>query len=383
MRLPRSTAAATATRSSTAAPRTGRWSAVVARWVKKEGGRSCEDVRVGLSNMGSTPLRATAVEEALRGGGADAAGHRGRGRAGRRGHRPAGDLNASADYKRHLARVLHARGRWRGGRRGVTARPPSTRRRTEALAGEGYLADGALATAVYLAATLEQPLLLEGEAGVGQDRGGARARRGHGRPADPPAVPRGHRRPPRASTTGTTPASSSRSARPRAAPTWASCSRAASSSGARCWRRSSTTGPVVLLIDEVDRADDEFEAFLLELLSDFAGDDPRARDDHRPSAGRSSSSRRTARASCTTRSSGAACTTGSTTRRPSARPRSSLARLPGVPEDDRLAGVRRRRDAARRGALQVARRGGDHRVGARAAGARRRGGSLEATLGAR
>ena len=28
-------------------------------------------------------------------------------------------------------------------------------------------------------------------------------------------------------------------------------------------------GPVVLLIDEVDRADDEFEAFLLEMLSDF------------------------------------------------------------------------------------------------------------------
>jgi MoxR-like ATPase len=29
------------------------------------------------------------------------------------------------------------------------------------------------------------------------------------------------------------------------------------------------TEPVVLLIDEIDRADDEFEAFLLELLSDF------------------------------------------------------------------------------------------------------------------
>jgi MoxR-like ATPase len=28
-------------------------------------------------------------------------------------------------------------------------------------------------------------------------------------------------------------------------------------------------GPVVLLVDEIDRADDEFEAFLLELLSDF------------------------------------------------------------------------------------------------------------------
>ncbi len=30
-----------------------------------------------------------------------------------------------------------------------------------------------------------------------------------------------------------------------------------------------TTEPVVLLIDEIDRADDEFEAFLLEMLSDF------------------------------------------------------------------------------------------------------------------
>src|SRR5881296_501137 len=30
-----------------------------------------------------------------------------------------------------------------------------------------------------------------------------------------------------------------------------------------------TTEPVVLLIDEIDRADDEFEAFLLEVLSDF------------------------------------------------------------------------------------------------------------------
>jgi MoxR-like ATPase len=30
-----------------------------------------------------------------------------------------------------------------------------------------------------------------------------------------------------------------------------------------------SSGPVVLLIDEIDRSDDEFEAFLLELLSDF------------------------------------------------------------------------------------------------------------------
>ncbi len=38
----------------------------------------------------------------------------------------------------------------------------------EALAGERYLADRGLSTAVYLAAALEQPLLLEGEAGVGK-----------------------------------------------------------------------------------------------------------------------------------------------------------------------------------------------------------------------
>ncbi len=38
---------------------------------------------------------------------------------------------------------------------------------------------------------------------------------------------------------------------------------------ARCFRPSSTKQPTVLLIDEIDRADAEFEAFLLEVLSDF------------------------------------------------------------------------------------------------------------------
>ena len=41
-----------------------------------------------------------------------------------------------------------------------------------------------------------------------------------------------------------------------------------SCSSGRCWTRSARR-PAVLLIDEVDRADDEFEAFLLEVLSDF------------------------------------------------------------------------------------------------------------------
>ena len=39
---------------------------------------------------------------------------------------------------------------------------------TAALAAQGYLADRQLALAVHLAVALEQPLLLEGEAGVGK-----------------------------------------------------------------------------------------------------------------------------------------------------------------------------------------------------------------------
>ena len=37
-----------------------------------------------------------------------------------------------------------------------------------ALQGEAYLADRGLATAIYLALSLDKPLLLEGEAGVGK-----------------------------------------------------------------------------------------------------------------------------------------------------------------------------------------------------------------------
>ena len=140
---------------------------------------------------------------------------------------------------------------------------------TRALAGEGYLADRGLATSVYLAATLEQPLLLEGEAGVGKTE----------------------------------------VARALAAATGAELIRlqchegidlhhavydwdygrqllairaAEAGSEARelfgrefLLRRPllqalEHEGPSVLLIDEIDRADDEFEAFLLEFLSDFA-----------------------------------------------------------------------------------------------------------------
>jgi carbon-monoxide dehydrogenase medium subunit len=77
--------------------------------VKKAGDGSCEDVRVGLSNMGSTPLRASATEAALRGGPLDASSIASAAEQAAEGTNPPGDLNATPDYKRHLARVLTRR----------------------------------------------------------------------------------------------------------------------------------------------------------------------------------------------------------------------------------------------------------------------------------
>jgi MoxR-like ATPase len=139
----------------------------------------------------------------------------------------------------------------------------------QALASQGYLADRALALAVHLAITLQQPLLLEGEAGVGKTEV-ARALAA---------------------------ASGARLIRLQCHegidlhhalydwdyPRQLLALRAAEGGideGALFSRRFllrrpllealEHPGPVVLLIDEIDRADDEFEAFLLELLSDFA-----------------------------------------------------------------------------------------------------------------
>jgi aerobic carbon-monoxide dehydrogenase medium subunit len=84
------------------------WAMVaVCAMVKKAGDGSVEDVRVALTNMGSTPLRASAVEDALRGKGADAIAAAAEQAA--EGTDPPGDLNATPDYKRHLARVLTRR----------------------------------------------------------------------------------------------------------------------------------------------------------------------------------------------------------------------------------------------------------------------------------
>jgi len=75
----------------------------------KKSGDTIEDVRVGLTNMASVPLRASAVEEALRGQPANADSIARAAEQAAEGTDPPADLNASSDYKRHLARVLTRR----------------------------------------------------------------------------------------------------------------------------------------------------------------------------------------------------------------------------------------------------------------------------------
>jgi aerobic carbon-monoxide dehydrogenase medium subunit len=83
------------------------WSIVaVAAAVKADGG-TITQARIGLTNMGSTPLRARAVEEALVGRSVDDLGDACSQAAD--GTNPPSDLNGDADYRRHLARVLTRR----------------------------------------------------------------------------------------------------------------------------------------------------------------------------------------------------------------------------------------------------------------------------------
>ncbi|ANH36964.1 Carbon monoxide dehydrogenase medium chain [Nocardioides dokdonensis FR1436] len=80
----------------------------VAAAVKAEGGTITE-ARVGLTNMGSTPLRARAVEDALRGQPATEDAVRAAAARAADGCNPPSDLNGDADYRRHLATVLTRR----------------------------------------------------------------------------------------------------------------------------------------------------------------------------------------------------------------------------------------------------------------------------------
>jgi aerobic carbon-monoxide dehydrogenase medium subunit len=70
---------------------------------------TCDDVRIGLTHMGATPLRAIAAENALRGSRLDDRSIAAAAEQAAEGTDPPGDLNATPDYKRHLARVLTRR----------------------------------------------------------------------------------------------------------------------------------------------------------------------------------------------------------------------------------------------------------------------------------
>ena len=80
----------------------------VAATVKADGGTITE-ARVGLTNMGSTPLRAKALEDALAGKPATDEAVRAVCAAAAEGTNPPSDLNGDADYRRHLATVLTRR----------------------------------------------------------------------------------------------------------------------------------------------------------------------------------------------------------------------------------------------------------------------------------
>ncbi|MFZ1879040.1 MAG: MoxR family ATPase [Gaiellaceae bacterium] len=138
-----------------------------------------------------------------------------------------------------------------------------------ALAGASYLADRGLATALYLALTLEKPLLLEGEAGVGKTEAAKAIASALGTPLIRLQCYEGldiaH-----------------------AVYEWnyarqllhIRAAQAGTVDEAELFGREflirrpvleaiESEQRVLLLIDEIDRADEEFEAFLLEVLSDF------------------------------------------------------------------------------------------------------------------
>src|SRR5579884_3291386 len=77
------------------------WAMVAVSALIKQTGDICEDVRVGMTNMGSVLLRAPAVEEALRGQPLNADSVSAAAEQAAEGTDPPADLNATADYKRH------------------------------------------------------------------------------------------------------------------------------------------------------------------------------------------------------------------------------------------------------------------------------------------
>ena len=151
--------------------------------------------------------------------------------------------------------------------------PETVGKLTEILRQGGYLADRGLATALFVALSLQRPILLEGEVGVGKTevakvlasvfgRKLIRLQCYEGIDTNQALYEWDYAR----QMLQIRALSEHQIADTRR---WTSCSARNSCWSGRCWRRSAPVTRPVLLIDEVDRADDEFEAFLLEVLSDF------------------------------------------------------------------------------------------------------------------
>lgn len=83
------------------------WAIVGSLALVRRSNGTIDEARVGLTHMGSVPLRASATEQALAGASSDAIGDACDQAA--EGTTPPEDLNARADYRQHLARVLTRR----------------------------------------------------------------------------------------------------------------------------------------------------------------------------------------------------------------------------------------------------------------------------------
>src|SRR5205085_1058806 len=188
-------------------------------------GHNVANVAIGLTGMGSRPLRASGVEQALRGKGAHDE-----------------DIRAAAERAADEHR---------------------------------YVADRSLATTIFLALTLDKPLLLEGEAGVGKTEVGKvlaeildsrliRLQCYEGIDVNNAVYEWAYAKQMLhirlLESAGAQRDETEREIYSHQFLVKRPLLQAIESEGAR---------PPVLLIDEIDRADDEFEAFLLELLSDF------------------------------------------------------------------------------------------------------------------
>ncbi len=83
------------------------WAIVGSCAIVRRSNGSIDEARIGLTHMGTVPVRASATEQALAGASTDAIGEAAESAA--EGTDPPSDLNADAAFRQHLARVLTRR----------------------------------------------------------------------------------------------------------------------------------------------------------------------------------------------------------------------------------------------------------------------------------